>query len=99
MVTTPALESLLHLLMVHLSNQLLIFATEWCSSYVQLIKDGAVYSEVHANHKSHDQLSKTVLVQLKKGQTVWIRLYNSSSYAVHGSGRYTTFAGYLISYQ
>ena len=69
------------------------------SSYVQLIKDGAVYSEVHANHKSHDQLSKTVLVQLKKGQAVWIRLYNSSSYAVNGSGRYTTFAGYLISYQ
>ena len=67
-------------------------------SYVQLIKDGKVYSYLHANHKNHDQLSKTVLMQLKKGQTAWVRLVKSSSYAVYGSGRYTTFAGYLISY-
>ena len=67
-------------------------------SDVQLIKDGTVYSEVHATHKSYDQLSKTVLIQLKKGQTVWVRLRKSSSYAVYGRSRYTTFGGYLISY-
>ena len=70
-------------------------------SYVQLIKDGKLYSYLHANHKNHDQLSKTVLMQLKKGQSVRPRgsvWYKSSSYAVYGSGRYTTFAGYLISY-
>ena len=81
MVTTPALESLLHLLMAFIKSVTHNYLQQnGVSSYVQLIKDGAVYSEVHANHKSHDQLSKTVLVQLKKGQTVWIRLYNSSSY-------------------
>ena len=69
------------------------------SSHVQLIRDGNVYTELHANHKSYDQLSKTVLIQLKKSQTVWVRLVKSSSYAVHGVNRYTTFAGYLISYQ
>ena len=31
-------------------------------SNVRLIKDGMVYSDVHANHKNHDQLSKTVLI-------------------------------------
>ncbi len=60
---------------------------------VQLIKDGKVYTELHAYHKSHDQLSKTVLIQLKKGQTVWVRLVKSSAYAVYGSSRYTTFGG------
>ena len=69
------------------------------NSHVELIKDGAKYSEVHASQKNHDQLSKTVLIQLKKGQTVWIRLTNSSTYRVYGGSRYTTFAGYLISYQ
>ena len=68
------------------------------NSHVALIKDGASYSEVHAVHKNHDQLSKTVLIQLKKGQTVWIRLTNGSTYRVYGGGGYTTFAGYLISY-
>ena len=68
-------------------------------SYVQLIKDGSMYTELHANHKNYDQLSKTVLIQLKKSQTVWVRLPKSSSYGVYGGGRYTTFAGYLISYQ
>ena len=67
-------------------------------SYVALIKDGTMYSDVHANHKNHDQLSKTVLIQLKKGQTVWARLPKSSSYAVYGHSRYTTFGGYFISY-
>ena len=67
-------------------------------SYVTFIKDGTMYSEVHANHKNHDQLSKTVLIQLKKGQTVWVRLPKNPSYVVYGGGRYTTFGGYLISY-
>ena len=67
-------------------------------SYVALIKDGRVYSDVHASHKSYDQLSKTILIQLKKGQTVWVRLNKGSSYAVHGSSKYTTFGGYLISF-
>ena len=66
-------------------------------SHVQLIKDGKPYSELHANHKNYDQLSKTVLIQLKKSQTVWVRLVKGSTFAVHGSGRYTTFGGYLIS--
>ena len=68
-------------------------------SYVQLIKDGTVYTNLHANHKNHDQLSKTVLIQLKKSHTVWVRLVKGSTYAVYGQERYTTFAGYLISYQ
>ena len=67
-------------------------------SSVKLIKDGTVYAEVHASHKNYDQLSKTVLIQLKKAQTVWARLYKNPSYAVYGQGRYTTFGGYLISY-
>ena len=68
------------------------------TSHVQLIKDGAVYTELHANHKNHDQLSKTVLIQLKKGQNIWVRLVKSSTYAVYGGGKYTTFSGYLISH-
>ncbi|XP_028400303.1 complement C1q-like protein 2 [Dendronephthya gigantea] len=68
------------------------------ASTVQLIKDGQVYTEVHASHKNYDQLSKTVLIQLKKSQTVWVRLSKSSGYAVYGRERYTTFAGYLISH-
>ena len=68
------------------------------SSHVQLIKDGAMYSDVHANHKNYDQLSKTVLIQLKKGQNIWVRLVKSSIYAVNGSRKYTTFSGYLISH-
>ena len=67
-------------------------------SHVQLIKDGNTYTELHANHKNYDQLSKTVLIQLKKSQTVWVRLVKGSTYAVYGKGRYTTFGGYLISY-
>ena len=58
-----------------------------------------MFTEVHASHKNYDQLSKTVLIQLKKGQTVWVRLVKHSVYAVYGRERYTTFAGYLISYQ
>ena len=68
------------------------------TSHVQLIKDGAVYTELHAYHKNYDQLSKTVLIQLKKGQNIWVRLVKSSIYAVNGSRKYTTFSGYLISH-
>ena len=68
------------------------------TSHVQLIKDGAVYTELHAYHKNYDQLSKTVLIQLKKGQNIWVRLVKSSTYAVYGGGKYTTFSGYLISH-
>ena len=68
------------------------------SSHVQLIKDGAVYTQLHANHKNYDQLSKTVLIQLKKGQKIWVRLVRGSNYAVYGRERYTTFSGYLISH-
>ena len=57
-----------------------------------------MYTELHANHKNHDQLSKTVLIQLKKGQNIWVRLVKSSIYAVHGGGKYTTFSGFLISH-
>ena len=57
-----------------------------------------MYSDVHANHKNYDQLSKTVLIQLKKGQNIWVRLVKSSIYAVNGSRKYTTFSGYLISH-
>jgi predicted nucleic acid-binding Zn finger protein len=62
------------------------------------MKDGRMYAELLANHKSYDQLSKTVLMQLKKGQNVWVRLVKNSSYSVYGGGKYTTFAGYIISY-
>ena len=69
------------------------------TSHVQLIKDGSMYTELHANHKNYDQLTKTVLIQLKKSQTVWVRLVKGSTHAVYGRNRYTTFAGYLISNQ
>ena len=67
-------------------------------SYVRLMKDNTVYSDLHANHRNYDQLSKTVLAMLKKGQTFWVRLERNGVYAVYGRGRYTTFGGYLISY-
>ena len=46
-----------------------------------------MFTEVHASHKNYDQLSKTVLIQLKKGQTVWVRLVKHSVYAVYGRER------------
>ena len=67
------------------------------TSHVRLIKDGAVYTDLHSNNKSYDQLSKTVLIQLKKDENIWVRLEKSSAYAIYGSSRYTTFSGYLIS--
>ena len=67
------------------------------TSIAQLVKDGIVYTIVEAMHKSYDQLSKTVLIQLKKGETMWVRLMKGSSYAVYGQARYTTLAGHLIS--
>ena len=66
-------------------------------SFVRLMKDNTVYSDLYASHKFHDQLSKTVLATLKKGQTFWARLEGNSVYAIYGRSRYTTFAGYLIS--
>lgn len=68
------------------------------TSHVRLMKDNTVYSELHANHKNYDQLSKTVLAVLKKGETFWVKLEKNSIYAVHGGGRYTTFGGFLLSY-
>ena len=67
------------------------------TSHVRLIKDGAMYTELHSNNKGYDQLSKTVLIQLKKDENIWVRLEKSSAYAIYGSSRYTTFSGYLIS--
>ena len=68
------------------------------TSHVKLIKDDVKYTELHANHKNYDQLSKTVLIQLKKDENIWVRLEKSSTYAVYGSSTYTTFSGYLISH-
>ncbi|XP_028401091.1 complement C1q tumor necrosis factor-related protein 3-like [Dendronephthya gigantea] len=67
------------------------------SSHVKLMKGNTVFSELHANHKNYDQLSKTILVALAKGETFWVQLHRSSTYAVHGAGRYTQFGGFLLS--
>ena len=67
------------------------------SSHVRLMKNSAVLSDIHANHKSYDQLTKTILVTLKKGDTFWVKLEKSSIYAVYGSNRYTEFGGFLLS--
>ena len=55
-----------------------------------------VVSDLHANHKNYDQLAKTVLVALNKGDTFWVKLEKSGGYAVHGNSRYTEFGGFLI---
>ncbi|WP_411027245.1 C1q-like domain-containing protein, partial [Salmonella sp. s54925] len=65
-------------------------------SYVYLMKDGAVYTKLHANHKNYDILSKTVLMLLKKDQNVWVRLPKDSRFAIYGGERYSTFSGHLI---
>ena len=67
-------------------------------SYVRLMKDNTVYSDLHANHRNYDQLSKTVLAMLEKGQTFWVRLERNGVYAVYGRGQYTTFGGFLFSH-
>ena len=67
-------------------------------SFVRLMKDNTVYSDLHANHRNYDQLSKTVLAMLKKSQTFWVRLERNSVYAVYGRNRYTAFGGFLVSH-
>jgi hypothetical protein len=67
------------------------------SSHVRLIKGSSVISDIHSNHKNYDQLTKTILVALAKDETFWVKLENSSSYAVQGTSRYTEFGGFLIS--
>ncbi|CAB4030988.1 heavy metal-binding HIP-like [Paramuricea clavata] len=67
-------------------------------SHVRLIKGSAtIISDIHANHKNYDQLTKTVLVALAKGETFWVKLEKSSAYAVYGTQRYTQFGGFLLS--
>ena len=67
------------------------------TSYVRLMKDNTVLSDIHANHKNYDQLTKTILVTLKKGDTFWVKLEKNSIYAVYGTSRYTEFGGFLVS--
>ena len=67
------------------------------TSHVRLMKNNAVVSDMYANHKNYDQLTKTILVTLEKGDTFWVKLEKSSIYSVYGSARYTQFNGFLIS--
>jgi hypothetical protein len=68
------------------------------SSHVRLIKGSTtIISDIHANHKNYDQLTKTILVALEKDETFWVKLEKGSTYAVHGSSRYTQFGGFLFS--
>ena len=67
------------------------------SSHVRLMKGSTVISDLHANHKNYDQLTKTILVALTKGETFWVKLEKSSTYAVYGTDRYTEFGGFLLS--
>ncbi|CAB3977464.1 Complement C1q 2 [Paramuricea clavata] len=67
------------------------------SSHVRLMKGSSVVSDIHANHKNYDQLTKTILVALTKGETFWVKLERGSAYAVYGSARYTEFGGFLLS--
>ncbi|XP_028408349.1 complement C1q-like protein 2 [Dendronephthya gigantea] len=67
------------------------------SSWVRVMKGNTVFSDLHANHKNYDQLSKTILVVLAKGETFWVKLEKSSTYAVNGARRYTQFGGFLLS--
>ena len=67
------------------------------SSHVRMMKGSSVVSDIHSNHKNYDQLSKTILVVLAKGDTFWVKLEKSSNYAVHGGSRYTEFGGFLLS--
>ena len=61
------------------------------------MKGNTVFSDLHAYHKNNDQLSKTILVALAKGETFWVKLVKYSTYAVHGGNRYTQFGGFLLS--
>ncbi|XP_028413882.1 complement C1q-like protein 3 [Dendronephthya gigantea] len=67
------------------------------NSHVKLLKNNNMISEIHANHKTYDQLTKTIFVVLEKGDTFWIELVNGSTYAILGTGRYTEFGGFLLS--
>ena len=66
--------------------------------HVRLVKGtstSTVVSDLHAHHKNYDQLAKTVLVALNKGDTFWVKLEKNGGYAVHGNSRYTEFGGFL----
>ncbi|XP_028413886.1 complement C1q-like protein 2 [Dendronephthya gigantea] len=67
------------------------------NSGVRLMKNNNIISEIHANHKTYDQLTKTIFVVLAKGDTFWVELRNGSTYSIYGSGRYTEFGGFLLS--
>ena len=61
-----------------------------------LVVDGQVVARIlgHMNNSLVDQSSQTVIVQVNKGQEVWVRNeINDSSY---WGAAYSTFSGYLL---
>jgi hypothetical protein len=64
------------------------------TSWVRMMKNNTLIGDIHANHKNYDQLTKTILVTLEKGDTFWVKLQNG---AVFGTQRYTQFGGFLLS--
>ncbi|XP_028415484.1 complement C1q-like protein 3 [Dendronephthya gigantea] len=67
------------------------------NSGVKLMKNNNIISEIHANHKTYDQLTKTIFVVLAKGDTFWVELRNGSTFSIYGISRSTEFGGFLLS--
>lgn len=64
------------------------------STSFDIMKGKAVYSRVQSNPSAKNtQVSKTVLVLLEKGDSVFVNLKLGS---VRGRNRYTTFGGQLV---
>ena len=65
--------------------------------FLSIKKQGKDYAEIHSSGVRYDSHSATVLMQLEKGQMVWVELQPSRVYAVYGQGKYTSFCGHLLS--
>ncbi|XP_009860967.3 complement C1q tumor necrosis factor-related protein 4-like [Ciona intestinalis] len=54
-----------------------------------------VYNESKSRYR--EMQSQSVILQLVRGDTVWLKTYNSKEYAVYSNlGSYITFSGYLV---
>ena len=63
--------------------------------HYQLSKNDAVYTYGHATKGKHSSSTISSLVELKKGDRVFIQHSTSGSEQI-GGGHYSTFSGYVL---
>nr|KAG5713531.1 hypothetical protein BaRGS_024579 [Batillaria attramentaria] len=95
MVTVPHNEDLSHDPRVNFGNPSLNVGGQYMDFV--LLKDGKTIAETQTDDQDNaDRSSVQVIVQVRKGQSLWVQQASGVPHMIYGGGVYSTFGGFLL---